>query len=173
MRQYDIVIDFELNALIEKIYKNNVPFIDNIRISIAKKEMEEIFNRFDNDKVRYTAFLILCISKVKGNKYQVFDVSLSGLSHWGNIGYSNLKQNIIKELLIFSYIELINKDHVKNKLVDITKNQYKSFSKANTYKLLVDMCDGEDFIIDDDTDMKNKYEKIKNAIYDIKDSVPD
>lgn len=171
MRKNNIAIDFELNALIDKIYKSNIPFIDNIKISISKKEMQDIFDRFDNETVRYTAFLILCIAKLKSNKYQVFDISLSGLSHWGNIGYSNLKQKILKELMFFSYIELINKDHVKNKLIDITKNQHKSFSKANTYKLLVDMYDEVDFIIEDDLDMRIKYEEIKNTIYDIKDSV--
>lgn len=171
MRKYNVGIDFELNALIDRIYKTNIPFVDNIHITISKKEMQDIFDRFDNEKVRYTAFLILCIAKLRGNKYQVFDVSLSGLSHWGDIGYSNLKQNIIKELITFSYIELITNSHVKSKLVDITKNQYKSFSKSNTYKLLVNMYDDEDFIIEDDLDMQKKYEEIKNTIYDIKDSV--
>jgi len=162
--------DFEINQVIKKVFDENLELIDKVNIQISKNEIDEIFKRFDNEMVRYIAFLVLCTAKFRGNKHKVFDMSLYGLSCWGDISYSNLKQKIIPELIDFEFIQVVDKNNVGKKLVDFNKGKQKTFSKGNTYKMLIDYGDDEFYLVEDDLNMMLEFENIKKITnYDIID----
>lgn len=157
IRKNNLILEFTLNSIIEKVYNHSLAFIDKIEISISRTELDDICERFDKESTRFIAFCILCYVKSKKIKNGIFSISLNGLANWSGVGYSNLYRNILPELINFQYLELVKKGDLKKGLVG-TRNRL--FQKANTYKLVPLMDDDGEFKILDDRNIKDVFDII-------------
>lgn len=162
--KYKIYITDDLNSIIQKVFNDKFPIVDDICIFINNNDIEEINKRFDKQNTKLTAFAILCFAKKYANKDGIFQMSLVGLSNWINIHQTQISGRIIKELIDFQYIEKIN----KNKFLRIIRKKH-SITYPIIYKINVKLDNNGEYIFKDEN-IREEYKNIF-ALYDTNSSI--
>lgn len=161
--KYGIFISDDLNSIIQKVWNDKYPIVDNISIYINNQDVEEINKRFDKYNTKLTAFAILCYAKKYADKNGIFQMSLIGLSNWVGIQQQNISTRIIKELIDFKYIDKID----KSKFLKIIRKKH-SITHPLVYKINTEISNLGDCEFND-SNIRDEFDKIF-AYYDTNSS---
>jgi len=111
-KQHNVYISCNLNGIINRVLKDNVPLRESSIVRISNSDIDEITRRFDSKPLRLFALSLLCLSKVSANNKGEFDCSISAVSNWIKVNRGNLNHRYLTELINYRYIERTSDEKV-------------------------------------------------------------
>jgi len=136
-------INENLNSIIQKVFSDKIPVIEDVKIRISEQDVSEIRRRFDSKNSRITALAILCCAKCFADKHGYMKVSLRDIACWVGIAAQNISSRTMKELIAFGYVSELDKYQKKR-----AKYNGGYFYKPKSFKINVSFKNEGDVVFD-------------------------
>lgn len=134
-----IFIKYSVNDIIMKAAEDGIDLRGDMSIWVSEEDVKEIASRFDEPSVRLTALALLCCSKAFANSKGEFSAPQRALAQWLGVGRENLRTNILRRLVAFGYIQIIDHSDGMRKW-----NKVKPID-GSLYKILPPITDGQKY----------------------------
>ena len=150
-----IYIKPSVNSIIEKASNDRVILNGDIEVWVGNQDVEEIIRRFDRKIARCDALAMLCYSKVYANRRGEFTLPCRSLAAWVGFGALSTHWDVIRELITFEYIELV--DYSRG----VRRWDKKNLSDKSVYRVIAPVSSAKDYRLID-----NKILDLHNTIFD-------